>query len=150
MATFHCTCGTPFLADDEDAEAILGQRWYRKANRDGRAYVIGAKSVHLHRLLLSAPPHLQVDHINGDTLDNRRVNLRLATPGENARNVPARRHNTSGVKNVCWHKKRGKWQVQVRVDRKLVHGGYFSDLGEAARAAIALRERVHGSFACHR
>jgi hypothetical protein len=85
----------------------------------------------LHRLLLDAPPELHVDHINLDTLDNRRSNLRLVTPAENHANQRPF-GATSRFRGVRWH--RGKWVGQVMFRGHLHYLGRFVDEEDAARA----------------
>lgn len=91
----------------------------------------------------------QIDHINGDKLDNRIENLRGATTAENCRNKQTRIDNTSGVKNVSWHRPLKKWRVQICVDMKVRHVGYFEDLDMAKFVASEFRDKYHGEFANH-
>ena len=82
----------------------------------------------------------QVDHINGDPLDNRRENLRLVTNKENQWNVGLRKNNTSGYVGVAWHKRDKKWNAQAQYRcgqtgrKKTKSLGYYNDEEEAARA----------------
>ncbi len=104
----------------------------------------------MQRVLLGDPPGWIVDHINGDTLDNRRGNLRLATRAENAMNSRVRSDNLSGHRNVFWDGSRSCWNVKVRRNGRDYHIGYFDNLLDAAIAAEEARERLHGDFARHR
>lgn len=90
-----------------------------------------------------------LDHIDGDRLNNRIENLRLATPLQNAQNARKRTDNTSGVKNVSYHKRIKKWSVSLSVNRKIRHFGYFDDLELAELVALSAREKYHGAFARH-
>jgi hypothetical protein len=93
------------------------------------------RNVRLHRLLMEAPANLVVDHINGDTLDNRRVNLRVCTMGENRRNSRAPTTNTSGFKGVRFDNRgRLPWLAKLCVNYKYIHIGTFATVEEAARA----------------
>ena len=106
----------------------------------------------LHRLIfLARHGYLprQVDHIDGDPANNRVGNLRAATPTQNARNRKRPATNTSGVKNVCWHRQNRRWQVKLRVDGKGVSFGCFATLEEAAAAAEQARADTFGEFARH-
>lgn len=81
---------------------------------------------------------VRVDHINGDTLDNRWCNLRLVAPGENVRNQKAIKNTESGHTGV--HKRNGKFVAHIRIDKKLKHLGTFTTLEEAVsvrKAALA-------------
>ena len=79
-----------------------------------------------HRYLTDCPKGMVVDHINHNTLDNRRSNLRICTNKENVRNNQLRALNTSGHKGVTWNKRENKWQVYIRVNYKFHTLGYFN------------------------
>lgn len=110
-------------------------------------YVDGKRTTQrLHRFLFDAGG-LQVDHINGDGLDNRRCNLRAASSAQNMRNRGNRRDNTSGFKGVCWHKQSAKWIAQIG------HGGTQKRLGNYASPELAhaayceAAAKLYGEFA---
>jgi hypothetical protein len=97
----------------------------------------------MHREIMVAmagvlPPLLQVDHIDGDRLNNRRSNLRLVTKAEQMQNVRARA-STSPYRGVCWDGTYLKWLAQAQVARRNHFLGYFDDEEEAARVASAFR-----------
>jgi len=81
-----------------------------------------------------------IDHINGNTLDNRIVNLRDVSAAENNKNQRMPKSNTSGFMGVCYYKPNGKWRVKVKSKGVCHHGGYFEDINKANEAAIKLRE----------
>ncbi len=130
------------IADGDLAEC----RWHSTfshgeniyASRSKRKNVAGFTQF-LHRVImeriLSAPipPGYQVDHIDRDSLNNRRANLRLVTPAENARNRSIPKNNKSGVQGVHWSKDVDKWCASIRVDGKLITLGFYVDIQEAAR-----------------
>jgi hypothetical protein len=91
----------------------------------------------------------QIDHINGNKLDNRIENLRPASGVFNAWNRSKPLTNTSGVKNVVWDKLRNKWRVQITANKKRVQIGMFDDIDIAKQAAIKARNTLHGQFANH-
>jgi hypothetical protein len=97
-------------------------------------------------MLLPGAP--QVDHINHDTLDNRRANLREATTSQNKMNERRRKDNTSGFKGVAWHKGRRKWCAHIGKDRVKYYLGYFLVVEDAARAYDAEARKRFGEFAC--
>ena len=106
----------------------------------------------LHRLIfLDSHGYLpgQVDHIDGNPGNNCVSNLRAATNAQNARNAKRRSTNTSGVKNVCWHRQIRRWRVQLCVDGKGVSFGCFATLEEATTAAEQARADTFGEFARH-
>lgn len=90
-----------------------------------------------------------LDHINGVLVDNRVENLRPATVQQNQKNAVRRVDNSSGVKNVSWHKRIGKWGVQLCLNKKIRHFGYYADLELAELVAIEARTKFHGEFVCH-
>ena len=90
-----------------------------------------------------------VDHINGVKTDNRIENLRECSSSDNHCNQPKNRRNTSGYKNVYYHKTNKKWFVRIQYKQKDRIFGYFDDLELAALVAEEARDKFHGKFACH-
>jgi hypothetical protein len=88
-----------------------------------------------------------IDHRDRDKANNRWANLRLATNAENCRNIGMTKRNTSGVLGVGWHKRIGKWQASIRVDRKLISLGYFAGLDDAAHVRREAELKYFGEFA---
>jgi hypothetical protein len=104
-------------------------------------------TVKLHQFIASPPNGMLVDHINGDTLDNRARNLRLASHSENVRNSRRRNGSTSRFKGVSWHAKQGHWAARITKDRVTHALGYFEDEREAAEAYDRAAVEMHGEFA---
>lgn len=112
---------------------------------------INGKNYQAHRLawlwVTGEWPAFQIDHANLNKADNRWSNLRQATNSQNHANVGKRRHNTSGIKGVYWHKRRCKWQAAIMVNGSLRALGYCNTKEEAAELyAVAAREHF-GEFA---
>lgn len=129
-----------------------GELFYKqpagKTHSNGYKRVCVAGKMHpLHRIIYMLHhgymPEL-VDHIDGNKQNNRIENLRSVTNQQNQWNRVTRK-NTSGAKNVCWHKQRKKWQV--RVCGKSF--GLYDDFEEAKRVATEMREKLHGEYANH-
>lgn len=91
-------------------------------------------------------PQNYIDHINGNRSDNRLCNLREATNKQNQHNAKLRKDNTSGIKGVSWNKKDKKWNVQLKVDKKIIHIGRFNELEQAKTAISEARRKYHGEF----
>ena len=83
------------------------------------------------------PEEKQVDHIDGDILNNKIYNLRLATNKQNSHNRKKSKANTSGVTGVCWDKRRNKYMSNIICNSKLLGLGRFDDFSEAVAVRIA-------------
>lgn len=90
-----------------------------------------------------------IDHINGNKLDNKIENLRVANINENQYNSKIRKDNISGVKGVSWYKRYNKWRAQCKVEGKTINLGYFNDIKEASMIVKKFREENHGIFFNH-
>jgi hypothetical protein len=130
----HGTLPAGGKIDDSDRHLLFGRSWH-VTNNGYVAARINNKIVLLHRLLTKAPPELVVDHINGDRLDNRRVNLRLISQSLNSQNQRLSAANSSGFRGVVWDKARRKWVAQAKLDGRNVSIGRFDTLEQAATAA---------------
>jgi hypothetical protein len=106
-----------------------------------------SRKIYLHRAVMGALPGVQVDHRDGDGLNCRRGNLRLATRQENGVNSRRRSDNGSGFKGVHWHRGAGRWRAQIRAGSRRWHLGYFATAEDAARAYDAAALELHGEFA---
>lgn len=91
----------------------------------------------------------ETDHINGNRADNRIENLREVSRSENNINRGSFKQNKSGCKNVSWHKLESKWQVQLKINKKAKHFGYFNDLELADLVATEARDKYFGRYANH-
>lgn len=98
----------------------------------------------MHRIVLDAPQGTLVDHKNGDRLDNRRCNLRLATRSQNAANTPPK---PGRLKGVFFDKARNLWQARIMVNWKERYIGRFLTQEEAARAYDLKAREYFGEFA---
>jgi len=151
------------LVDDEDNPWLTQWRWHarKRTNRPGydavRVYRhgIGKKritvTVVMHRLIAGAVDSKQhVDHINHDTLDNQRANLRLCSAAENHWNTMIHRDNRSGYKGISLHVDQPRlkpWRAWVQINGKRTCVGHFATPGEAARAYDAAAIEHYGQFA---
>jgi hypothetical protein len=97
-------------------------------------------------MVLNAPPGMQVDHINRNRLDNRRSNLRFATPGEQARNVSLNARNTTGYKGVSFLQRAQRWTASVKFEGEDYYMGVFRSPEAAAFAYDFAARALHGQF----
>lgn len=141
--------------DDEDYEELMKYSWqvsysskvksfyaYRSKKIKGRVFKTA-----MHRQVTGAPKGKDVDHINHDTLDNRRSNLRLCSRGENLGNRRKLKRLTSKYKGVWWKKEGNIWEAGIRFNGTVTRLGYFNDEEEAARAYDAVAPEYFGEFA---
>jgi hypothetical protein len=110
-------------------------------------YVDG-KMLRLTTYLLQPGKGLEVDHIDRDTLNNRRCNLRVVTHSVNVHNQRLRPDNTSGYKGVSWVPHCRKYRARIQLDGKKVHLGMFDDPKEASLAVEAVRNKYVGGVLC--
>jgi hypothetical protein len=137
------------LIDDSDAEMVLPIKWFCLQSRKNfyacqQAYAGNYRR--MHRLIMQAPVGMLVDHINRNTLDNRRCNLRLCTHSENTAHSLVK-IAASGYRGVRWVASEQRYIVRLKKDGRHYWGGSFVDVVEAARAHDVLARRLHGAFA---
>ena len=133
------------IVDDEDYELVSRYKWHTMANSNG-GHQYAATKLRMHRLIMDAPPGYMVDHINGDTLDNRKSNLRLCTNSQNQQNTGSR-GGSSQFKGVSFQVKRGKWIAAFQYDTIRYYCGMWDSEEDAARAVDKKRGEVCGDFA---
>lgn len=144
MKTIKLTQGKYAIVDDADYEWLSASKWCFNM---GYAYR-RKKTVptYMHREIMSPPPGMQVDHINGDGLDNRRANLRICTQTQNLRNN-RRRRAKSGFKGVYPGGKPGRWCARICVDKQPRHLGTYDCPRVAAKVYDEAAIRFFGEFA---
>jgi hypothetical protein len=144
-----------FLIDAEDLPKISGYKWSVSSDGGDRMYVstrIEGKKIYLHRFLLEAPNGQRVDHRNGDPLDNRKANLRLATHQQNMFNrrkakTYGRKPTTSSFKGVSWDNSCGRYKARIMKDRVNHYLGSFMDERSAHMAYYRTAQEMFGEFA---
>ena len=150
-----------FDIEDYDKVSKYHYKWFLVWDNRSKSFFVRAtkylndkskkpnEAVFLHRYILDIEDsEIEVDHINHDTLNNRRYNLRVSKRIENSKNRETRNsNNKSGYRNVCWLKDYNKWCVQIMVDGKNTRLGFFDDVDEAGVFAKEMREKYYGEFA---
>lgn len=143
--------------DDDDFESLRVYSWkagwsktgktfyaYRNSTRNGKS-----ETVLMHRQILGlvCGDKRQGDHIDHNTLDNRRCNLRVATREQQQANKGALCVNKSGFKGVEWNAYHKKYRAQIQVSNKKMFLGYFATPEDAHAAYNAAARSYHGDFA---
>lgn len=157
MKEIKLTRGQVALVDDDDFERINAYKWYAEWHRDTKTFYAtralprdknGKRTtIYMHRAILCAESHMQVDHINHDTLNNKKENLRLCTSSQNNANHRQQSNNTSGFKGVSWDKRRHKWLAQISVNTKRRNLGRYSNITDAILAYDTAAVDANGEFA---
>jgi hypothetical protein len=149
--SIELTRGHITFIDEADAPALAACNWqvvfgnspnlpYAKGCMDGKSWI------RMHRFLMQAPKHLVVDHIDGNTLNNRRANLRLATREENDKNRQLQKNNKTGFKGVTIGNR--AFVASIAINKRAVYLGTFRTAIEAALSYDAAAVAHFGEFAC--
>ena len=139
------------LVDDEDYERLISVSWrlsesgYAICTRPGTTPKSRITPL-MHRVIMNPPSHLEVDHINHNTLDNRKENLRVCTNAQNQANKKHTKTNPLGLRGIYSYGKNGKYRVVIRNHGKREHLGCFSDLDAAIRAYRSRSVELWGDF----
>ena len=107
----------------------------------------GGGTVTMHRMVMAAPTGSEVDHINGDKLDNRRENLRFVTRSQQIANCRSHEGSTSRFKGVSRPKGRRKWIAQISCKGRYHYLGWFDTEEGAACSYNEAAKRLFGEFA---
>lgn len=138
------------LIDNEDYELIKEYNWYF-SDRYVKANLLKNNkytTITISRIIMKVNNLQVVDHINGNTLDNQKCNLRICSLKENARNKRKLKLKTSKYKGVHWSKNTNKWRATIQINGKNKHLGLFKNEKEAANTYNNAAIKYYGEFAC--
>ena len=144
------------LVSSADFDSLSEFKWSALSTTNGFHYAVRhtrvsegvpGRTVYMHRQVLGVEKGTEVDHINGDRLDNRRENLRVCTREQNCSNVAISKTNTSGFKGVTWHKSKKRWLAMIRFGGRKITLGAFKDRLEASECYNEACRSLHGEFA---
>lgn len=138
------------LIDLDDIDRCKEYKWYVN---DDKNYVCannknGGK-FKLHRFIKNVSDKEKdkiIDHINRNTYDNRKCNLRIVNKQQNTWNHSIFSTSTTGVTGVYWHKRKCNWQASITVDLKKLHLGYFDNFDDAVKARKDAEVKYYGEF----
>jgi len=143
------TNGGYALVYSGDYEWLMTYKWFRSE----RGYAlqtskrVGKNSgAGMHRVILNPPKGMVTDHINGDRLDNRRSNLRIADHLQNAQNRGKNKNSRSKYKGVAWKVENNKWQARIRIGTGQHHLGLYDTEEDAAHAYNVAAILHHGNY----
>lgn len=137
------TKGYNAIVDDQDYEYLMQWKWYYDIGYAARKPSTG--KIWMHRLLCVT--NQQVDHIDGNRLNNRRNNLRSISIQDNKKNRFKSNLNTSGYKGVSWSKSANKWLAQIQCDGQHYYIGIFKYKEDAAEAYNEKALELFGKYA---
>ncbi len=139
--------------DDEDFDELSKYRWDAHkerfvwyATRYQKNGVREYTRVRMHRQIMGAVSE-QIDHKDGDGLNNQKRNLRFCTNSQNLMNSRTRKDNSSGFKGVTYHRKNKKWRTQLHLDGKSISAGCHATKEQAAMAYNRKAAELFGDFA---
>lgn len=151
--TIKLTQGLVTVVDAEDFERLSKWKWFAQkvrftfyAARNIRQANGKWKTARMHRVLMQPSEDMEIDHRNGNGLDNRRANLRICTRQENQHNRKLNKNNASGHKGVYWNVQCKKWHPQIQIDGKRMHLGLYDNINEAVAVRKAKEVELFGEF----
>lgn len=152
MKTINLSNNQVALVDDEDYERVSQYKWCASYNEDISGYYatnrINNTTWYMHRFIMGFPEGLHIDHIDKNTLNNQKSNLRTCTRSQNQCNRSKAIHNKSGYKGVWFDTPRNKWHAEIQLNGRKKHLGRFENIEDAARCYDAVAAQLHGEFAC--
>lgn len=148
----YCNNDEQFYFDVEDYKYIKDKYWY--SDDHGyltHAYTIDKKTYYerFHRIVMNVlnDKNIYVDHINKNTHDNRKQNLRLCTHQENDCNNNLYKNNTSGIIGVSYIREKNKWRASITYNRKTILLGYFENINDAIKVRVNAEKKYFKEFA---
>ncbi len=143
------TKGRFAIVDAGDYDWLNQYKWHAFVRQKKWLYAacqIKRKKIFMHRLIMKPPPDMFIDHIDGNGLNNKRENLRICTPRQNAYNRKGKSQG-SKYKGIMWNKRTRKWVTQIKHCDKAMQIGSFNNQIDAAKAYDKKAKELFGEFA---
>lgn len=137
--------GNECLIDTEDVKRVSSQYW----SKQWRDYWISQRhktQTRLHRFIMGCSEDFEVDHIDGNTSNNTKANLRKCSHRENSRNIKVSKNSTTGVTGVAFVKRTNKYMARIKFESKSIFLGYFDSLEEASRVRQEAEVKYFGEY----
>jgi hypothetical protein len=143
------------LVGNSDYNRLMEFNWHATWNAHTKSFYATRHNpkhpkrghIWLHVAVLGVIKGKSPDHINHDTLDNRRANLRPATKNQNAAHHRMKKNNTSGYCGLNWKPRRNRWEAWIRPGGRRVYLGSFKEAVDAAKAYDTAAKKYYGEFA---
>jgi len=134
-----------FYFDLEDLEKVKKYNWFTK-----RGYILSHddnhNEIYLHRFVMNIGDNEIIDHINHDTKNNKKINLRICNQSKNQMNKKIQSNNKSGVTGVFWDKQRNAWKSYISKNKKRINLGWFDNFKEAVKVRKEAEEKYFGEY----
>ena len=139
---------TTFKIDLDNVDLARSRKW-RTVFKLNKPYLFSGNQhtsrVYFHRLIIDCD-NMQVDHISGDTSDNRKQNLRIVTIQDNMKNLQKKSNNTSGIRGVSFDKKKNRWKVDFTYEKIRIYPHPFKEKSEAVYCRYCFEKQLLGEY----
>jgi len=147
MKKIKLTRGKFALVDDDDFKYLNQWKWHcNTQNYAVREQSLGknkSKMIRMHRLINNTLEGFDTDHIDRNTLNNQRTNLRTVSHGKNMFNLKIAKNNKSGHRGISWHKETKKWRAYINLNRKQIYLGIYNSINQALLVRNDAEKKYH-------
>jgi len=143
------------LIDEEDFERVNQYKWYAGDGGTGKYYAKRRPyhkatgkygTVAMHRFIMDAPIDMEVDHIDGNSLNNQKYNLRICTHAENSRNLRVRKSSKTGYRGVSFDTQTNSWRATITYQGIFYNLGRYKSFEDAIKARKLKEKELFGEF----